>query len=257
MTPLLTTLAGPAGTALAVVTGAIDRVRRPAKPLHPHGRVTHAVLHRRGSAVTSGVPWIDEPGRDEVLVRTSRAVGLPAPLPDVLGIALRVSGPHGAGDLLLATTGRGRLSRYALTAHRDLPHAGLLTTLLPYRTDAGPVLLAARPRGPAGGGAGGDAGGGDGVGLGAGLDLAWARGSGPWQWFAELEAAPSPGTGEDGTQDADVSFDPVRRVLPGLEQYPWVARLRAPAYARARQAGRAGRAVRGRVDPDPSGTLDA
>ena len=235
MTRVLSTVAGPAGTALALVAGVLDRARRPAKPLHPHGRVERAVLRRHGSALSSGVPWIDEPGVDEVLVRASRAVGLPAPLPDVLGIALAVTGPHGAGDLLLATTGRGRLGRYALTAHRDLPRAGLLTTLLPYRSDAGPVLLAVRPRGS------GPAGRSDGLDLGEGLDLGWARGSGPWQWFGELQVQPDDGSG--GAQDADVSFDPVRRVLPGLEQYAWVARLRAPAYARARQ---------GRVDRDAS-----
>ena len=35
-----------------------------------------------------------------------------------------------------------------------------------------------------------------------------------------------------------MSFDPVRNVLPGLEIYPWVRRLREPSYATARDSRR-------------------
>lgn len=35
--------------------------------------------------------------------------------------------------------------------------------------------------------------------------------------------------------DVEPSFDPVRRPLPGLPNYEWVSRLRAPAYREARK----------------------
>jgi hypothetical protein len=31
-----------------------------------------------------------------------------------------------------------------------------------------------------------------------------------------------------------VSFDPILNVPPGLDHYPWVIRIREPAYAKAR-----------------------
>jgi hypothetical protein len=52
-----------------------------------------------------GVPWLDDPGTDVGIVRFSRAAGLPAPVPDVLGLALRLGAAGRQHDLLLATTG--------------------------------------------------------------------------------------------------------------------------------------------------------
>jgi hypothetical protein len=43
---------------------------------------------------------------------------------------------------------------------------------------------------------------------------------------------------EDPVDEADtpVSFEPVGNLLPGLETYDWVRRLRAPAYRTARRS---------------------
>lgn len=190
---------------------------RPAtKPLHPRGSVVQGTLHRFGGDGSSGTAWLDHAGDDEVLVRLSRAVGLPAPAPDIFGLAVRVPREDGRhGDLLFASTGRGRLTRFTLTATRT-PYGRPLTTLLPYRTPAGPVLLSA-------------------VFLDTSrAELAWAVRSGPWHPFAELVLAKSPG--DQG--DVPVSFDPVENVLPGLETYPWVRRLREPSYTTARRSRR-------------------
>ena len=46
------------------------------------------------------------------------------------------------GDLLFATTGLGRLTRFTLTPART-SGSRPMTTLLPYRTPAGPVVLSA------------------------------------------------------------------------------------------------------------------
>jgi hypothetical protein len=140
-------------------------------------------------------------------------MGLPAGVPDVFGLAVRVPAADGRyGDLLLATTGLGRLTRYTLTPARSV-RGRPLTTLLPYRTAAGPVLLSAvSPEEST-------------------WTLSWAVGSGPWHRFAQLTLLAPVGTG-----DSEISFDPVRNVLPGLDHYGWVTRLREPSYAGARRS---------------------
>lgn len=205
------------GQLLRAATG-IMTVRTSAKPLHPRGSVVRGTLRRFGAAQQSGSPWLDGTGDDDVLVRQSRAVGLPAPLPDFFGLAVRVplaAGNH--GDLLFATTGLGRLTRYALTP-AGTAYRRPMTTLLPYRAPEGAVLLSAVHRDE------------------RTIDLAWALGSGTWHPFAELVLHEDP----VGGADEPVSFEPVLNVLPGLETYDWVRRLREPAYANARRSRRKG-----------------
>jgi hypothetical protein len=170
-------------------------------------------LRRLGSSPASGAAWLDDEGEDQVLVRVSRAVGLPTGVPDVFGLALRVPTADGQyGDLLFATTGLGRLTRYTLTPARSV-RGRPLTTLLPYRTSAGPVLLSAvSPEERT-------------------WTLSWAVGSGPWHSFAHLMLLAPAGTG-----DTELSFDPVRNSPPGLNSYRWVTRLREPSYAGARRS---------------------
>jgi hypothetical protein len=201
------------GTVLAGATRAIAAIRPAAKPLHPNGAVLSGRVRRQGSNPPSGSSWVDEPGQDLVAVRISRAIGLPDALPDIHGLALRVLLPRGHGDLLFASTGRGRVSRFVLTFGRRAG-ARPMTTLLPYRTSGGPVLLAVRETGP------------------HTFELSWSRLSGEWRPFAELRLF------EDVAEDQEISFDPVRHQLPGLDQYPWVVRLREPAYFNARRSRR-------------------
>jgi hypothetical protein len=211
------------GHALGVAAGVLA-ARPAAKPLHPRGAVVRATLHRFGAEGRSGVAWLDQAHVDDVLVRRSRSVGLPALLPDVLGLALRVPTPGGGhGDLLFASTGLGRLTRYVLTPARS-PHGRPMTTLLPYRTPAGGVLLSAVFE---------DA---------TSLRLSWAVGSGEWHPFAELVLDQHPAD----VADVLLSFDPVANLVPGLEPYDWVRRLREPAYATARRS-------RATVGSEPSG----
>jgi len=206
------------GQVLRAATG-IVAVRPAAKPLHPRGAVVRGDLRRAGAptlgpADRSGVPWLDEAGDDEVLVRQSRSVGLPEGFPDVHGLAVRVSTPGGGyGDLLFATTGLGRLTRFVLTPART-PYERPMTTLLPYRTPSGGVLLCAAFRDD------------------TSIELGWAIRSGAWHPFAELSLHPDPG----GDEDPAVSFDPVGHTLPGLETYDWVRRLRQPSYRTARRS---------------------
>lgn len=198
---------GAALAATAALLGqALDRV----KPLHPDGELFHATVSRVGSPSPSGVPWVDTAGESPALVRVSRAIGLPEPLPDIAGLAIRVNPDERAADLLLASTGTGGLGRFVLLPR--LPGStGALTSLLPYRSGSGPLFFAAVP---------------DGLRT---FELRWAVGTGAWHTFALLHL------GAVYTGDPVVSFDPVLNVLPGLAHYDVVRRLREPAYSAARK----------------------
>lgn len=171
-------------------------------------------LHRFGAEDKTGAAWLDQAGDDDVLVRQSRAVGLPSPVPDIFGLALRVpTGGDRHGDLLFASTGQGPLTRYLLIPARS-PHGRPLTTLLPHRTPAGAVLLSAVFHDETTAG------------------LAWAIRSGAWHPFAELVLQHEP----VDEADLPVSFEPVRNVPPGMDTFDWVRRLREPAYTTARRS---------------------
>jgi hypothetical protein len=207
-------LSRTAGGLLAAGTGVLGAARRRTKPLHPDGEIRRATITRTGGPTRSGVPWLDEPGRDDALVRESRGIGLPAAWPDIHGLAVRIDSASG-GDLLFANTGLGRLTRFLLTPARTSTSRPL-TTLLPYRSPRGALVLAAVPDSP------------------RTFELHWAGPVGPWHRFGRLEL------GEALGDDTSISFDPVLHVVPGLSQYGWVKRLREPAYWTAR--ARSGRA---------------
>jgi hypothetical protein len=201
-------LAGTAdavGRVLSRLTAGVAAWRSPEKPLHPDGLLFAGTLRRSGTPEACGVPWLDDAATDEVIVRVSRAVGLPSPLPDISGLALRLPGP---ADVLLASTGWDPVSRHLLLP--ALRAGQPLTTLLPYRTACGPVVLGARPVAE------------------RRFALFWARVGHGWRPLGSLTLD------EPLPDDSRVSFDPVLNRPPGLEQYPWVVRIRERAYATAR-----------------------
>ncbi|MFP5370402.1 MAG: phosphodiesterase, partial [Actinomycetes bacterium] len=205
--------------------------------MHPRGAVFSAVLERSGDDPeedrTWGVPWLDAVATDAAVVRLSRGAGLPARLPDVLGLAIRLpTGPAGPVDLLLSSTGRGRMTRLVPVLRRDA--AAFYSSVMGYRSDAGILRIAALPetadvpsepesmatavtrRGLV-------------------FRLAAARGAEPWRPFGRLvlREATDP-------LDPGLRFDAVLNPPPGLVPDGPMARFRAPAYARARAAGAAG-----------------
>jgi hypothetical protein len=224
----VTDLPRTAGRAVAVPLGALAHRRR-GKPMHPRGAVLDAVLERTGGPSGWGVPWLAGSGDEAALVRLSRGAGLPAPLPDLLGLAVRLPGPDGPVDLLLSSTGRGRLTRWVPALRRDVVSA--YSSIMGYRSAAGAVFLAALPdpgAGPVTAEPGPIA-----AAARAGrlaFTLAAARGPRAWQPFARLRLlAPVPEV------DPDLRFDAVRNPPPGLVPDGPMARFRAPAYAAARQ----------------------
>lgn len=183
-------------------------VRPAARPLHPRGRVVHATLRHHVPDRPTGVPWLDTPGEEGVLVRVSRAVGLPSLLPDIQGVAVRAQFRPGPADLLFASTGLGAATRFLLTPAWEL--AGRpLTTLLPYRSPRGPLVLGlrviSRDR----------------------LELLVSGATGKWSRAGELLL------GEESL-DQELDLDPVCHEVPGMPNYDWVRRLREPSYALSR-----------------------
>lgn len=221
-----------AGRLVAVPLGALARWRN-GKPMHPAGTVCDAVLERQGGERPWGVPFLDTVAREDVVVRLSRGGGFPASLPDLLGLAVRLRTPTGPVDLLLSTTGRGRLTRVVPVLRSDA--AAAYSSIMAYRSDAGPVRIGALPttagvpsdpgplaevlrRRP------------------LGFVLVAARGREAWQPFGRLVVGePLPSV------DPDLRFDAVRHPPPGMVADGPLARFRAPAYATARAARDPGR----------------
>ena len=223
-------LPSTAGRLVGRALGALARLRG-GKPMHPRGAVFSAVLQRHGNGGGNpvGVQWLDDPAAEAAVVRLSRGAGLPAPLPDVLGLAIRLRSDRGTPiDLLLSTTGRGPLTRLLPAPRRDT--AAVYSSIMGYRSDAGTLRIAALPEA-------------DGVPsepeplaeevarVGLSFTLAVARGRGPWVPFGRL-ALGRPVE----PLDPGVRFDAVLNHPPGLSPDGPIARFRAPAYARARAA---------------------
>ncbi len=222
-------LADLAGRAVAVPIAVLTRLRGD-KPMHPRGATFDAVLERTGPPRPWGVAWLDERRVDRVVVRLSRGAGLPAPWPDLLGMALRVPAAEPATrpvDLLLSSTGRGRWTRLVPVLRRDAatPYGSLMS----YRCDLGPIRLAALPEGsgvpsdPAPLAA-------EVTRRGVGFTLVAALEAGAWEPFARLRVG-------DPAQplDPEVHFDAVLNAPPGLRADGPMARFRRPAYAAARR----------------------
>ncbi|MEU2180694.1 phosphodiesterase [Streptomyces thermolilacinus] len=233
-----------AGAALARVRGA--------RAFHPAGLVLDATLEVLPEAGRPwGVAFLDRAGRYGVTVRWSRAAGLPSPLPDALGLALRVTDGAGPGrpfDLLLTSSGTGRVTRHLPVLRTDAV-GGAYATLTSYRFWDRDRVIAAVPVG----------GGGRGRGLPVSLpDLARALAERPPVVFRLCAAAPHEpwrpfglltvtGASQAGTGPLTVAgaspagsvplaFDPYGACLPDLAPGPRLRRWREAAYAGSRRA---------------------
>jgi hypothetical protein len=203
---------------------------RPDRPIHPAGIRLAGTLEKQASA--SGAAWVDTAGTHPVTARLSRSLGLPGRCPDVLGLALRFTENGTPADVLLASTGSSRAGRFALTMRRDAA-AGVFSSLMPYKTASGPLLLAARTVSAPGrlraeprtfrSDLGQDA---------WTLGLYHARPRGQWIRFGTLTLRAS------DASDTSERFDPVLNTFPGAGTYEWTARLREPSYAAARRPAR-------------------
>ncbi|MET4636851.1 hypothetical protein [Mycetocola sp. 2940] len=219
--------AAAVGHLLANVFALLQRWRHP-RPIHPHGVALEGTVRFLTGSAPTGLSCFDDPVSAEIAVsaRASRSLGVPAPLPDVIGLALRLSLPTGPADLVLASTGFGFPSRFWLAFQRS-PSRARFTTLFPYRSARGPVLIAARTIEPASLPTEPSA-------LARALEkTTWrlrlysATTAGRWYPFAIVELGRSP----EQAIDTSDRFDPMRNPLPGSDWYPWERRLRQPSYS--------------------------
>ena len=133
-----------AGVAAAALFGAASKIRR-ARVFHPDGAAFHATfVVDPGAEPPTGAALFDQPGRRSAIVRLSRGAGVPEPLPDIFGFAMRVIDAHGPGlhqDLLVNTAGKG-LGRFVFVPRRG--HGdGQYSSVLPYRVGEQLVLVGA------------------------------------------------------------------------------------------------------------------
>lgn len=207
------------GQGLKAVFAGIS-IFRPRRPIHCNGVLLAGSLTH--SRVFSGEEWLDSSAEEPVFARISRSVGLPDGMPDVVGLALRI----GDADVLLSTTGGGVPGRFLVLPRRSVVD-GPFTSLMPFRGNGGPVLLAVRREGP-----GPDL---------RTLDQLRAH-NGELQWGLYYGRLRGPWT-RCGTmrlrvcddQHRDPRFDPVGRPPAGLDSYRWARELRVPSYALAQE----------------------
>src|SRR3954471_13894264 len=92
-----------AGAAMALLAA----VRR-GKAVHPQGEVYRARLAVHGAAAAPPASTLlTEPREHDAVVRLSRSIGVPRPLPDLLGLSLRVLDAYGPGahqDVLMVSS---------------------------------------------------------------------------------------------------------------------------------------------------------
>jgi hypothetical protein len=222
----------------------LGSVVRSARVFHPDGVAYRASVTVRGvddrPGGGLGVPLLDDPGTYAGLVRFSRGAGFPEPLPDVLGLAVRIVDAHGRGssqDLLFTSSLAQPIGRQLI-----LPSYGfggsVMSSVLPYRLgDAGTGWFGARVSHRQGAPlrrlvelaqavAEGD----------VQLELCYASRFGPWQPLADIRL------GEQllPTESEALAFNVDDNAGGGIVPAGWVQALRRHAYA-ASQAGRGNR----------------
>jgi hypothetical protein len=100
----------------------------------------------RGAAGHSEL--LGTPGRRPALVRFSRSLGLPPPLPDLLGMSLRVPDAYGSGrhqDLLLVSSVDAPVAHHLFVPAGDVQQRPY-TSSLPYRVGDRTLIVGAVPR---------------------------------------------------------------------------------------------------------------
>jgi len=137
-------------TAGLIVGGTLAGVAklRGGKAVHPHGISYTARLALDGAlAAPRGSTLLSTRAEHPAIVRFSRSVGLPRPLPDLLGMSIRVVDAYGAGqhqDFLLVTS-----MDLPVLHHLFLPAGDVqqrpYSSSLPYRAGDRSFIIGARP----------------------------------------------------------------------------------------------------------------
>ena len=135
-----------AAPTVGVALGAASFARR-ARVFHPDGAAFQATVEMQAGAPAVGASALAGPGRHRAVIRLSRGVGLPARVPDVLGLAVRIIDAHGTGqhqDVLLVTSAAPAVARHSILAGRQFA-TGFYSSILPYKHGSELLLFGARP----------------------------------------------------------------------------------------------------------------
>ncbi|MEX1141317.1 MAG: hypothetical protein WD399_04580 [Thermoleophilaceae bacterium] len=137
-----------AGYALGGALAGLSWLRR-GKVVHPKGVVYRAelVVRRNGGALGE-TELLGAEARRPALVRFSRSLGLPQPLPDLLGISVRVEdayGPERHQDLLVVTSVDAPVLHHLLVPATDFQRRPYSSSL-PYRAGGRTLLVGVLPR---------------------------------------------------------------------------------------------------------------
>jgi hypothetical protein len=209
---------------------------RSARFFHPTGvafRATITVRPAVGEAAL-GVPLLDAPGTYTGVVRASRGAGLPEPLPDVLGLAVRIDDAHGPGqaqDLLLGSSSSLPVGRQLFVPNVSFDGV-TLSSILPYSLGSGGTSwFGARVLAPNGRVArlsdfadAADS---------LRIEMLVAGRFGAWRTFADVQLGERLGEPES----AALSFNVDDNTGGGIKPTGWLQALRQHAYA-ASQVGR-------------------
>ncbi len=235
------------GRALTVPFGVVARARR-ARAVHPQGFLCHGTWTvDRTHPQAGSAPLLRAGARYDVLARCSRGLGLPQGWGDFFAVAVRLVDAHGPGrhqDFLINTSADVPVVHHVFLPARRW-FAQDYSTCLPYRTDAGTLLIGLRPP--------------DEEGPGPSLDAMRARVAegvqyaltvtGPLGHFEPVGTLRLQGLLDPAAGDVD--FDPFI-TGGGLEPAPaWLQTVRSEAYRWSRRGRDAPEKVRLTPAPDP------
>jgi hypothetical protein len=137
-----------AGAVAGTAFGALGRLRG-GKPVHPTGAVYQATLWIAGSPLApAGAPLLSTAGGHPAIVRFSRSLGLPRPLTDLLGVAIRIPDAHGPDrhqDFVVISSADGPILHRGFLPAGDF-QARPYTSSLPYRAGDETFLVGLLPQ---------------------------------------------------------------------------------------------------------------
>ena len=136
-----------AGYGIGAVLAGLAAVRG-GKAVHPHGIVYRARLTIDGVAeAPSGSRLLTAPAEHLVVMRFSRSLGMPRPIPDLLGVSLRVLDAYGQGahqDFLLVSSVDLPVLHHLFVPATDVQQRPYSSSL-PYRAGASTFIVGVIP----------------------------------------------------------------------------------------------------------------
>jgi hypothetical protein len=147
LTPEATVVVDACGYAIAALLAGIAAARG-GKAVHPHGVVHTARLLIDGAPrAPSGSQLFDTPAEHMAVMRFSRSLGLPRPVPDLLGVSLRVIDAYGSDrhqDVLMVSSVDLPVLHHGFVPSGDVQQRPY-SSALPYRAGGRKFLIGVVP----------------------------------------------------------------------------------------------------------------